>query len=208
MHASAAVSSPALTRRCLVIGAAASLTISAAAPRVAMAGEAARTFIETLAGEILAIVVGDAAPEIKRTRFHALLMTKADIPAIATFSLGKYARRISDDQKTAYYELVAAFISNVFVTYTADMGGEKVTVTGSTERSASETVVNSQVLFVNGRSLAVDWRVVEAGGVLKVRDVSVNGIWMAIQQRSQFTSVIKKGGGTIDALLDHLRENS
>lgn len=177
-------------------------------PSRTLAEDPVEAFIAALADELLAIIIEDAPRAEKKARFQALLVERADIPAIARFSLGRYVRKLPERDRQDYYGLVAAYISSIFATHAIGLAGEAVTVTGSTRRSERESVVNSMVKFASGRSLTVDWRVRETDGVYKVFDVSINGIWLAIQQRSEFISVIKQGGGTIDALLQHLRKHS
>ena len=177
-------------------------------PAKALPEEPVESFIAALADELLAIIIKDAPRAQKKEQFQALLVERADIPAIARFSLGRFVRKLPERDRKNYYALVAAYISSIFATHAIGLAGEAVTVTGSTRRSERETVVSSKVKFASGRSLTVDWRVRETDGVYKVFDVSINGIWLAIQQRSEFISVIKRGGGTIDALLEHLRKHS
>lgn len=172
------------------------------------ASASAEQFILDLANQVLEIITGSATQAGKKERFRRLLVSRADIPAIAIFSLGRYARRLSERDRIDYYGLVADYISGLFATHAIGLGGERVTVTGSTARSERETIVKSKVRFASGRSLDVNWRVIHAEDSFKVFDVSINGIWLAIQQRTEFMSVIKRGGGTVDALLDYLRRRS
>ena len=50
-----------------------------------------------------------------------------------------------------------------------------------------------------------DWRVRDEKGELRIIDVMVEGLSMAVTQRSEFSSVARKSG--IDGLLQSLREN-
>ncbi len=54
--------------------------------------------------------------------------------------------------------------------------------------------------------MAVDWRVRQVGGGYKVVDILVEGVSMALTQRSDFASVIQRGGGDIEVLLEQLRQ--
>ena len=58
----------------------------------------------------------------------------------------------------------------------------------------------------SGSDVSVDWRVRERGGSMKILDVIVEGVSMSVTQRSDFSSVIQRGGGNVDVLLDHLRK--
>lgn len=168
----------------------------------------AEEFIDGLANQVLDIVKNGDRLIKKRDAFHAMLVANADIPAIAMFSLGRYARRLPERDRIDYYGLVAAYISHIFVTHAVSLGGDRVHVTGSMRRGDRELLVTSKVRFTNGNSLPVTWRVIRDGNKFKVFDVSVNGIWLAIQQRSEFVSVIKRGGGDVETLLEFLRGRS
>jgi phospholipid transport system substrate-binding protein len=44
------------------------------------------------------------------------------------------------------------------------------------------------------------------GGSHKIVDVLVEGVSMALTQRADFASVIQRGGGNVEVLLEHLRK--
>ena len=66
--------------------------------------------------------------------------------------------------------------------------------------------MNSSIIPNGGSKIKVDWRVREKNGQMKVIDVVIEGVSMALTQRSDFSSVIQRGGGKIDVLLEHLRK--
>ena len=57
-----------------------------------------------------------------------------------------------------------------------------------------------------GAPARVDWRVRGAPGAYKIIDVVVEGISMVVTQRSEFASVIRRGGGRLDSLTTQLRD--
>lgn len=195
-------------RRRFVLGTTAAALAVSLAPLPVFGRQSAEEFINVLANQVLDIVKNDERLPEKREAFRTMLVANADIPAIAVFSLGKYARRLSERDRVDYYSLVAAYISHIFVTHAVNLGGEQVNITGSVRRSEREMLVSSRVRLIDGNSLPVTWRVIEADGGFKVFDVSVNGIWLAIQQRSEFVSVVKRAGGNVQALLEFLRGRS
>ncbi len=129
----------------------------------------------------------------------------ADIPSIALFSLGQYRKNLPDSAKAEYYQLVEQSISSVFAAHTSKLAGKTLTVSGS--RSAPDSViVASRLEEAGGRSIPVLWRVVQRGGGFKIFDVSVDGVWLANTQKTSFTSVLQRNGGSVQALMDHLRK--
>lgn len=181
-----------------------------ALPSTALAQAPEEQFIEALSRELFGIVTSDATESERKHLFHVLLTAKADIPKIAMFSLGRYARTLTEDDRETYFDLVARFIAHIFSTHALnlDISAEGSKITGSSKASRKETIVSSDVLFANGRSLAVDWRVATGDATFKVTDVGVNGIWLVFQQRSEFVSVIKNANGSLEALFAFLRKNS
>jgi phospholipid transport system substrate-binding protein len=51
----------------------------------------------------------------------------------------------------------------------------------------------------------VQWRVRPEAGGLKIDDVLIEGISMAVTDRQQFAAVIERGGGDIQVLIDALK---
>jgi phospholipid transport system substrate-binding protein len=56
--------------------------------------------------------------------------------------------------------------------------------------------------------LKIDWRLVNDAGAYKISDVIVEGVSMAVTQRSEFASVIQRHGGQIQGLIDLMRQKT
>jgi phospholipid transport system substrate-binding protein len=52
----------------------------------------------------------------------------------------------------------------------------------------------------------VDWRLRAREGNYKIIDLMVEGLSMGQTQRSEFASVIRQNGGTVEGLLSELRK--
>ncbi len=69
--------------------------------------------------------------------------------------------------------------------------------------------MTSEIIRPNGAPPAkVDWRVTRADGAYKITDVVVEGVSMAVTQRSEFASVIQRNGGKVEGLLAMLRQKT
>jgi phospholipid transport system substrate-binding protein len=53
--------------------------------------------------------------------------------------------------------------------------------------------------------VSLQWRIRCESGTLKITDVVIDGISMAVTDRQQFSDIIQHGGGTIMSLIDALR---
>jgi phospholipid transport system substrate-binding protein len=160
----------------------------------------AESYVSSVGNGVLA-----AARNNSVGQFRALLKANADIPTIAIYSLGPYRKSLTPDVRSQYFGLVEDYISKVFASHAKSLAGQKLTVLGSRDGGDS-IIVRSQVSFGGGRTVPVTWRLIKRGGGYRVFDVNVDGVWLASTQKTNFTTVLKKNGGKISALLDYLRQ--
>jgi phospholipid transport system substrate-binding protein len=168
----------------------------ASVPAQAAAG--AESYVSTVGNSILAAARGNSV-----SQFRSLLKANADIPAIAIYSLGTYRKSLTPDLRSQYFGLVESYISKVFASHAKSLAGQKLTVVDSHDAGDS-TIVRSQITFAGGRTIPVTWRLVNRGGRFRVFDINVDGVWLASTQKTNFTSVLKKNGGKMSALMDYL----
>ena len=84
-------------------------------------------------------------------------------------------------------------------------GGESF-VTLSDEPAARSTIlVRTKLVRPTDEDVKFDYRLRKVGDDWRIIDVVVEGVSMAVTQRSEFSSVIASRGGKIDGLLDALR---
>lgn len=174
---------------------------------VARADTAAESFVSEHANEALQILNDGSAPLAdKKARFRALVEDVADVPRITRFVLGRYARGLDDASMSAFSEVFSAYAIGVYESRLGDYAGETLVVTGSTDRAPGDTVVHTQVSGGSqSQPLPVNWRVLTNEGVHKVVDVEVYGVWLAINQRDEITSIINNNSGRVAAAIDALR---
>jgi phospholipid transport system substrate-binding protein len=189
-----------VTRRHFLFGLAGLAAAAAFAIEPGFAATGPEAYVQKVGNSVIA-----AANSGSQERFRSILRQNADIPAIALFSLGQYRKNLPAGKRQEYYRLVERSISNVFVTHANKLKGQSLSVSGSREASGS-ILVESRLQNPNGGSTPVIWRLLKRGGGYKIFDVNVDGVWLANTQRTNFTSVLRKSNGNIDALLNHLRQ--
>lgn len=169
-------------------------------------GKGAEAFIGKLADDGIGFL-GDASMDDAQRRgaFKKLLNNNFDMNTIARFSLGRYWKTASDAQKKEYLSLFNKMIIEVYAQRFSDYEGQKLEVRGSRPEGSADILVNSVIVQPSGPEVSVDWRVRKKGGAYKVVDVIVEGVSMAVTQRSDFASVIQRGGGDMNVLLAHLK---
>jgi phospholipid transport system substrate-binding protein len=195
-----------LARRA-VLAALLSLTALAAAP--ASAATPAESFVQTNVQKGLAILNNKGLSEDqKRVQFQSFLLGLTDMKRIANFTLGVYRRSASPQDQDEFAAAFQAYAIAVYQSYFAKYSGQSLRVTGSTEKSPGDTIVQTQLIDPNDHSgkqpLEVDFRVLTDNGKNVVVDFSVGGIWLAIEERDQFSGFLGQNGGNIQTLIKHL----
>lgn len=169
--------------------------------------DSATDFIQGLGQKALSSLT---APELgqaeREKRVRGLLRSYFDVNTIARFTLGPNWRNATEAEKAEYIKLFESMIVTTYAQRFSEYSGQEMQVVKSTKASDRDTVVASKILQKNGPAIAVDWRVRNTGGSLKIIDVIVEGVSMSVTQRSDFAAVIQSGGGKVEALLDTLRK--
>jgi phospholipid transport system substrate-binding protein len=151
-----------------------------------------------------------ASMEQKRSQFEVFILGLTDMKRIAKFTLGQYRRTATPQDQDAFAAAFQTYAIAVYQSYFSKYSGQTLRVTGSQERAPGDTIVMTQLIDPNDRSgqqpLEVDFRVLSDGGRFVVIDFSVAGIWLAIEERDQFSAFLGQNNGDIPTLITHLRE--
>ena len=144
--------------------------------------------------------------EQRAAEFRKLLNDNFDMAAIGRFALGRNWKVATPAQQTEYQKLFKEMIVKTYSRRFKEYNGQKVEVKSARADGETDAIVSSVIVPPSGPSVAVDWRVRQVGGGYKVVDILVEGVSMALTQRSDFASVIQRGGGDIEVLLEQLRQ--
>ncbi len=144
--------------------------------------------------------------EAKKKEFAQLLTDSFDMATIGRFSLGNYWNTATPAQQQEYQKLFKQMIIKVYSKRFSDYKGQKFEVRSSRKENEKDSIVTSYIVPPDGPEVRVDWRVRNKGNSHKVVDIVVEGVSMGQTQRADFASVIQRGGGKIDVLLEHLRK--
>ena len=161
--------------------------VVALAPLSAAAGPEAEALIAGAAADIADPVKGEEA-----------FTRSIDISAVARFALGKYARRVTEEEQTRFTAALRDFLADTFRDNADKFRDAKVEVVGSKDRSPTDSIVETRVTRKGEDPMTVRWRVIARQGEWRVVDVEVMGLWLAIEQRAQIGAILDKPRATID----------
>ena len=145
----------------------------------------------------------------KESQFGKLFDKNFDIPSISRFVLGKYWKQASLDQKKKF---IKAFRNYVVKTYSSrfnEYSGEKLKLVNyENEKNPKIFLVHTILERQDAPVIKVDWRIGKKKDRFVILDIIIEGISLAITQRSEFVSVIDQNEGNIDKLISILKEKT
>jgi len=148
--------------------------------------------------------------DARRTQFANFLLSLTDMKRIADFTLGQYRRGASPADLAAFDAAFQNYAVAVYQSYFAKYAGQTLKVTNSQARTQDDFIVATALIDPNDHSgqapLEVDFRVRTEAGRPVVTDFSVEGIWLALEERDQFTSFLGQNNGNILSLNNHLND--
>jgi phospholipid transport system substrate-binding protein len=182
-------------------------TSALAAPPLVNPADAV-AFMNTLWDRAVEVLSKKTDPTVRETRFRELFHTDFDCPGIARFVLGRYWRTASEEEQQEFVKLFEDYVVFVYTARLSNFGGEALKVRGS--RSDGDGVIVSTDVVSPGTAspMRIDWRLVTDNGAYKISDVIVEGVSMAVTQRSEFASVVQRNGGQVRGLLAMMREKT
>lgn len=178
--------------------------------RADMAADAGK-YVGGLADQTLKTISNDGLNKRqKQAKLDKLFSDNVDFPWVGRFVMGRYWREATDAQKKRYLKEYQKFLILHYTSRFTEYTSGDFKVTGSEDDGDGEFTVSMQIKpgdqSDNGQPILVDYRVRHEGGGFKIFDVIVEGVSMITTQRSEFASVIDKGG--IDYLIGQLAAKS
>jgi phospholipid transport system substrate-binding protein len=177
-----------------------------ASTQAASTNRDAEAFAQNTIDRGLAILRDEGADaERKREAFHAFVLPLVDARKTALFTLGVYRKGAPD---SVIEPFVAAFTDYSTAIYEMRLDEYKnavVKVTGSIDNKPNDVTVDALAEAPNLREpVRLAFRLLGSNGSYKIVDVQVAGIWLSVEQRDQFASMLANNNGDIPALTSSL----
>lgn len=162
---------------------------------------AASTLIRGLGNEAIGRLSDPAlSPAQREARLRQLLNDHFDMAAISRFVLGRYYRSANEAQRVEFRRLFVDFVVRSYAARFGENRGQRFNVTGASVDSGGTVLVHSTVDIPSAEVIHVDWGLRGAGSNLAIVDIIVEGVSMAVTQRSEFASMIQERGGVAGAI--------
>lgn len=162
-------------------------------------------FIAQLGNQALGVIRGNASTQDKMAYFHTMLRQDFDIAGAAPFVLGPYWRMASDPERAKFTRLLEGYIVATFGQRLYNSGGVGLRVI-SARGTHDQPIVISEITRPGGVPIRLEWVLTSRNGVYQISDLNLDGVSMALTQRSEFAAMIQRAGGTIAGLLAQMRQ--
>ncbi len=144
----------------------------------------------------------------KMLELQKLAKDTVDIKGIGFYTLGKYRKEISEDQKVKYSELFEDYFLKSFSSRLSEYSNPKINVISKDKKNDKYTIVSSILVATKDRpEVKIDWRIYTKNPDNPlIRDLIIEGLSLARTQKEEFASIIKSNNGNIEALFESLKK--
>lgn len=144
----------------------------------------------------------------KISKLNAIAEENVDIEGIGFYTLGKYRKSISEEEKNKYAKLFKSYFLKSFSSRLVTYTDPKINVISEKKINEKYTIVNSILVATEKRpEVKIDWRVyTKDPNKPLIRDLIVEGLSLARTQKEEFNSVIQNNDNNIGALFKTLED--
>jgi phospholipid transport system substrate-binding protein len=192
-----------LVRASLVI---ALLMVGWSRPSIASADDdSAMATTQSMVNQALKILAGKATPQATRAaELRDLIGPKFDFTEMSRSAVGYHWKTLTPAQQADFTQTFTGFIEAAYSSKIGDYSGQQVNFIKQTPMGDGYAQVFSVIVQPDGKaSVPVNYLLGQKGGNWKIYDVTVDGISIIANYRTQFNRVINADG--FDKLLADLK---
>ena len=165
-------------------------------------------FVQSTVNRASQTLSKDITKKEKMLELQDLAKDTVDIKGIGFYTLGKYRKEISEDQKVKYSELFEDYFLKSFSSRLSEYSNPKINVISKDKKNDKYTIVSSILIATKDRpEVKIDWRIYTKNPDKPlIRDLIIEGLSLARTQKEEFGSIIKSNNGNIEALFESLKK--
>jgi len=165
-------------------------------------------FIQTTVDKASKILSNKASDKQKIESLKLIAIETVDVKGIGLYTLGKYRKNLTEEQKEIYSKLFKDYFLKSFSNRLVEWTDPQIIVNSQEVLNANYTMVNSTLKATNERpEIKIDWRVyTKVIDKPLIRDVVIEGLSLGRTQKEEFSSIINSNDGDIDILFKTLED--
>jgi ABC-type transport system involved in resistance to organic solvents, auxiliary component len=165
-------------------------------------------FVQSTVNRASQILSENTSKETKIEELKKIALDTVDIRGIGFYTLGKFRKNLSDEEKQKYSELFKEYFLKSFSSRLAEYSNPKIDVQSQEKLSDTYTIVSSILVATSERpEVKIQWRVyTKDPDKPLIRDLIIEGLSLARTQKEEFSSIIQSNDGDIQALFSSLKK--
>ena len=145
---------------------------------------------------------GDDRVVERRTAVRKIANEIFDFNEIARRALARHWQPLTDKQRVEFVSLFSDLLERSYISKIELYGGEKIQYVGERVEADTATVA-TRIVTKNGTEVPIDYRLLKKGDRWMVYDVSIEGVSLVSNYRTQFNKIIQTG--SFEDLIQKLR---
>ena len=165
-------------------------------------------FVQSTVNRASQTLSKDISKKEKMLELQNLARETVDIKGIGFYTLGKFRKEISDEQKNKYSKLFESYFLKSFSSRLSEYSNPKINVISKDKKNEKYTIVSSILVATKDRpEVKIDWRIYTKDPEKPlIRDLIIEGLSLARTQKEEFASIIKSNDNNIEALFESLEK--
>ena len=165
-------------------------------------------FVQSTVNRASQTLSKDISKKEKMLELQNLARETVDIKGIGFYTLGKFRKEISDEQKNKYSKLFESYFLKSFSSRLSEYSNPKIDVISKDKKNEKYTIVSSILVATKDRpEVKIDWRIYTKDPEKPlIRDLIIEGLSLARTQKEEFASIIKSNDNNIEALFKSLEK--
>ena len=163
-------------------------------------------FVQSTVNRASQTLSKDISKKEKILELQELAKDTVDINGIGFYTLGKYRKEISDEQKKRYSKLFKDYFLKSFSSRLSEYSNPKINVISKDKKNDKYTIVSSILVATEDRpEVKIDWRIYTKNpNKPLIRDLIIEGLSLARTQKEEFASILNSNDNDIEALFKAL----
>jgi len=165
-------------------------------------------FVQSTVNKASQVLSDDISKEQKMEKLKQIAKDTVDIRGVGFYSLGKYRKKLNDNQKKKYLDLFEKYFLKSFSSRLAEYSNPKINVNSQEKINDNYTIVSSILVATEKRpEVKINWRIYTKNPEKPlIRDLIIEGLSLARTQKEEFSSILKSNDGDINALFASLEK--
>ena len=157
----------------------------------------AREIVTSLHNTLLDVMMAaDALGFEGRRDYIAPVMTESyDMALIARASTGRYWRKATEEQKMRIIDAITRLSITIYAARFNGFSGEEFRTISEQPAPRGTVLVKTEIVKSDGRTVALNYLIHEVGGMWRIIDVYLDGVYSEIAlKRADYAGILKSRG--------------